>query len=397
MTTSTLQTPQTITVAAPPSTTEVVAQMLSMMASLTGVATDYNTGSQIRTSATSVGSVIEQQGIWAQAQAYQALIYSALSLFNLQPGVPVAASGAVAFSTSPSGSVPASQNVTIPAGTLVQTAGGIQFATVSTVTLVAGASSINVNVAAVVPGIAGNVAANTIITIISGLSYPLFVNNASGAGGGSNAISAAQSFALFAAIIASIGLSSPVAIANAAVGVSVGSETVAYSTLYEPFAAAGSGAGSGVAGWVLYIDNGTGTASTNLINAVVATLNGGSVSGQANASGAIGYRDAGVPYAVSAVVPTVAVVGVSASLASGANATLVSGAIASAVSGYFTLPFGEAAQQAQIAASVANAIAGSITSLTVSLYVSGSSTAVTGVAPGAIGRVILGALTQSVS
>ena len=395
--TSTLQTPQTITVAAPPSTDVVVAQMLSMMASLTGVVTDYNVGSQIRTSATSVGSVVEQQGIWAQAQAYQALVYSALSLFGIQPGVATPASGGVTFATSVSGSVPATQTVTIPAGTIVQTAGGVQFQTTSLVTLIAGAANVNANVAALIPGTTGNVAGSTINTIISGLLYPLFVSNASPASGGSNAISAAQSFALFAAMIASIGLSSPVAIADAAIGVSYGAEIVAYSTLFEPWVAAGSGAGSGTAGWNLYLDNGTGTASSGLINAVTLKLNGGSVSGQANAGGANGYRDAGVPYNIYAVTPTSAYVAVSASVVSGVSASLVSGAIAAAVSGYFTLPFGATAAQSQIAASVANAVAGQITALTVTLSTTATGSAVTGVTTSVSGRVILGMLTQSVS
>lgn len=756
--TSTLQNPQTITVAAPPSTDEVVAQMLSMMAALTGVITDYNQGSQIRTMATSVGSVTEQQGIWAQAQAYQALIYSALSLFGIQPGVAVPASGVVTFSTSVSGSVPASQTVTIPAGTIVQTAGGVQFQTTSLVTLVSGATSINANIAAAVSGTAGNVGAGTVNTIISGLLYPLFVNNASAISGGSNAISAAQSFALFAAMVAAIGLSSPVAIANSAVGTAYGSEVVMFSTCFdketevltdigwyyfkdapehakfatlntenhrleyqeslarqsyvfcgdlikvenkfidlavtpdhrlyirsregvnwrfitaselkpshiikrdafwdsedeefyivgaqkipmdiwleflgyfisegsatishqkkknthrvkdakyrwkkgikptlditrytvtiaqhkksgvkkldeflrkmpykahktnsgfvicsrelteelrvlgksnqkyiphyaknvsrrqlsillealifgdgydgrerddthhteviyhtsskkladdvqeiafkvgypstikvenrigrpviikgrgitgktnhlayivrlhqssneiqvtnkperipyddnvfcvtvpnhtvyvrrngkccwagqctEPWIIAGSGAGSGTAGWNLYIDNGTGTASTNLINTVITKLNGGSVSGAANAGGITGYRDAGVPYNVYAVTPTSAYVAVSASVASGASASLVSGAIASAVSGYFTLPFGATAAQAQIAASVANAVAGQITALTVTLSTSVTGVSVTGVTTSISGRVVLGSLTQTVS
>src|SRR5580658_8696572 len=130
-----------ITVAAPPTTYSAASQILAMMAALSGVVTDYNQGSQARTASESIGAVVEQQGIWAQAEAYQALIYSALSLFNILPVPATAASGVVTFSALS----PVAQNVPIPAGTLVQTNGGIQFATTIAVVLAAGNSNISVN------------------------------------------------------------------------------------------------------------------------------------------------------------------------------------------------------------------------------------------------------------
>jgi hypothetical protein len=725
------------------------------MAALSGVLTDYNAGSQIRTQSEAIGSVVEQQGIWAQAEAFQALVYSAMSLFGITAGQAVAASGTVTFSTSSTGTPPpATQNVSIPAGTIVQTTGGVQFQTTTAATLSSGLGSIDLPVSAVVAGSAGNVPAGAINTIISGLTYPLFVTNAAATANGADAQSAAQSLALFAAQVASIGLSSPVAIANAAMGVSYGAETVQFSTCfdketeiltncgwknvkdivmaddiatlnpathilefhkplalqrkwfsgelirmnnrfidvavtpdhnmyvrargeqqwkfrkakdvvknnqfkrnavwngceiseyvigkhrismdtwleflgyfisegcagiysgtrpsksvstgkhkrqirdvwkdtqysiqisqtkgtnydkirqcmqnmpftihatertlvihnralchellplgksfekyipryvfdlsprqmrilldalwvgdghvrfkngkacefvystsskrlandiqelafkagicasitvqdrrsravvikgrgvtgytkhltytvrlhtehlittlnheptrlpyednvycltvpnhivytrrkgkpcwvgqcYEPWVVAGSGAGSGVAGWDLYIDNGTGTASSGLISAVVSKITGGTVSGASNASGAIGYRDAGVPYNVYAVTPTQASVSVSATVVSGTGlVALVSGAIATAVSGYFTLPFGAPAEQSQISAAIANAVLGNISSLSVALTYTSGGGSVDSVTTSPSGRVILGALTQSLS
>lgn len=388
----------TITVAAPPTTAGVASQILASMAALSGILTDYNSGSQIRTIAESVGATVEEQGIWAQALAYQALTYSALSLFGIMPGQPVPASGVVTFMTSVSGSVPASVDVPIPAGTLVATNGGVQFQTSTAVTLSAGLSSIDIPVAAVIPGSLGNVPIGSIIVLISGLTYPLFVSNAAATGGGADAPSVANSLALFTATVASIGLSTPVAIANAAIGVTYGAETVQYSTLYEPWIVAGSGAGSGQALWQLYLDNGTGTASSGLIAAVDAKLRGGTTtSGSSNASGAIGYRDAGVPYQIFAVTPTFAVVAVTGGLAPGASPTLVSGAIQQAVSGYFTLPFGASADQANIAAAVANSALGNLDALIVSLYASGSGTPLTVLTTSPSGRIVLGSLSVSVS
>ena len=382
-----------IAVAAPPSTAAVASQILALMAAESGVLTDYNPGSQIRTESEAIGSVVEQQGIWAQAQAFQALVYGAFSLFGDTPDLAVAASGTVTFSSS----APVSQNVSIPAGTIAQTAGGIQVATTVAGILAAGNSSIDLASAAVVSGAAGNVSAGAITQLVSALTYPLQVNNANPFGGGADAQSAADALSEFASMVNAIGLSSPVAIANAAIGTAYGAETVKFSTLAEPWILAGSGAGSGVAGWNLYIDNGLGTASSGLVNAVIAKLNGGSVSGVANPSGATGYRDAGVPYNVYVVTGTLAVVSATGAVMPGASASLVSGAMASAISGYFKLPFGAPAIQAQLAASAANAALGQLSSLTVSLYQSGSGTALSLLTPAVTGRVVLAQMNLFVS
>lgn len=386
-----------ITVSAPPSTAVTAAQILSMMQALSGVLTDYNPGSQIRTAAESGGSVVEIQGIWAQTIAFQALVYGAMSLFGITPGSPLAAIATVTFSTSASQPYPAAtQNVTIPAGTIVQTNGGVQFQVTSSVTLVAGQGSVNATVAALVPGSAGNIPASTINQIVSGLLYPLFAINAAPATGGTDATTSAQALALFASAVAAIGLSSPIAIANAAIGVSASGtgEQVRFSTVYEPWAAAASGnPASGVAGYSLYIDNGTGAASSALIAAVNSKLNGGTVSGVSNPGGAIGYRDAGVPYNIYSVTGTSAFVQVNGVTINPSNIPLISQAILAAVSGYFSLAFGQAAQQSNLAAGVANSVIGQLSSLTVNLYAnSGFVSPVTSVPVAATGRIILGTI-----
>lgn len=384
-----------ISLAAPPNTFTLASEILASMAALSGVATDYNEGSQIRTFAEATGAVGEQQSVWSQALAYQAMVYGALQLFNITPNVAIAASGMVTFQTSASGSPPpASQNVPIPAGTLVQTNGGTQFVTSAAATLLSGTGAINVPVIAVVSGSAGNVPATAIANIVTGLIYPLFVTNANRTTGGTDAESASAALARFAAAVGAIGLSSPVAIADAAIGVTVGNESVIFSTLYEPWIAAGSGAGSGQAGWQLYIDNGSGTASSGLIAAVNSKLTGGTVSGASNASGATGYRDAGVPYNIFAVTPTVANVGVSGIAVPGATIANLNQTVENAVNAYFTLPFGTAAQQAAIAAEVANSVFGQLSSLTVSLYTSGGP--LTSVTTSPSGRVTLGTLAVSI-
>lgn len=385
-----------ITVAAPPTTQDSAAEILAAMAGLSGVATDYNVGSQIRTQAEAFGAVIEQQGVAAQARALQAIAYSAMAVWNIVPNGAVAALGTVTFATSSGGSPPpSSQAVPIPIGTLLQSAGGIQFVTVSNAVLQAGSSSINIPVQAVIAGASGNLPAGAVTQLVSGLIAPLVVTNALPTSGGSDAETPSQALNRLAAKVSSLNQTSPVSIANGVIGVqaSGSSETVLYSTCYEPWVAAGSGAGSGTAGFIVFVDNGTGAATSGLLAAVASTLNGNQASGEP------GYRPAGVPYAVSGVVPVLSNVAVLGTLNSLGDAATALAAINTAVSGYYNqLLFDVPAFQAQIAATVANAAIGMLSALTVSLYyASASGTAVTAVTGVAYNRVILNALSVNVA
>lgn len=377
-----------ITVASPPSTNDVTQQVLAMMAALSGVLTDYNAGSQVRTLSESFGAVVEQQGIGAQTLVLQAIAYSALSLFGISEAGAVPAQGSVTFSTGTGGSPPpATQSVDIPLGTLVATAGGVQFATTADATLQSGGTSVTVNVQAVQGGATGNVAAGAIVQIISGLSYPLVVTNASPTAGGIDSQSASQGLSTLAAKISSLIAGSPVAVANGVIGVQASGtlETVQYSTCYEPWVAAGTGAGSGTAGFTVYVDNGAGTASAALLAAVSGALNGNQSLGED------GLRPAGVPFQVAAVLPVYADVTITGTVNSLANTAVVSGAVQNAVDAYFSgLQFGFPAEQSQLSALVSNAAIGALTSLTVALaYASASGTTVTEVTGLEYNRIIL--------
>lgn len=380
------------TIAAPPTTTDVASEALAVMAALSGVLTDYNAGSQVRTMVQAQGSIIEQQGVWTQAYAFQASIYGAMSAYNVTPYPAFSAAGVASFATSASTPPVANQNISIPSGTVVQTTGGVQFATTSGVVLASGTSTVMAPIQAVIAGQNGNVVAGAITQIVTGLLYPLFVTNAAPTQGGTAPEPISQTLARFASQVSSVGLASPGAIANAAIGVTYNptGEVVLYSTCFEPWLAAGAGPGSGVAGWQLYIDNGRGAASSGLINAVIAKLNG--------AGGNVGYRDAGVPYGVFAVTPTWAIVGISGTVSSLTTSAAVSGIINTAVSGYFnTLAFGASGEQALLATSVGNATLGLMTSLIVQLYASGSPTPLTVLSCPSSGRVVLNQINLSLT
>lgn len=398
----------TPTVASAPTTTQAASNLLAIMAALNGQATDYNQGSQIRTLAESIGSVVDMEGVAGQALAMQALVYGAMSLFNISQPQVVPATGVVTFATSipVSGAPNVPYAVPIPSGTLVQTNGGIQFATITAATLASGTNSINVGIVAVNPGDTnaganGNVPAGAITgNPLTPVGYPLFVTNGAPTVGGTNAGSQSNALALFTAKANSLGLCSPVAIANAVIGVQASGtgETVLFANCFEPWIAAGSGAGSGTAGFTLYIDNGTGTTSPSLIAAAQTWITGSNVTNQS------GYRPGGVPFIVSGATPVYASVGVTGVLTPGLLATgFVYGAVVSGITNYFnSLPIAPAgganiAGQPQIAGQVADAGLSAYQSLTVNLYYFGSGIPVPVVSGSAGTRVILSNLSINLS
>ncbi len=374
-----------ITIAAPPNTSDIAAQVMAWMGAQSGVITDYNKGSQIRTLGESLGSVNEIQGVVSQALAYQAAIYAAFFAYGITPLVATSSVGTLTLQTAASGTLPlANQSVYIPAGTMAQTTGGVQFQTTESVTLLAGTSSISATISAVIPGAAGNVAANTITQLVSSVSYPLYVNNAAATTQGIDAETPDQTLSRFTAAVASVGLGTPISIANAVVGVTASGSTerVMLSTCYEPWVLGLSGAG-----YQVYIDNGSGAASTNLITQVTNWLNGLTAPNQ------VGYRPAGVPYSVQAVVTSGATVSVSGTLIYPQFATQVTTAAATAEQNYFnSLQFGATAESSQLTAAVGNAVAGYVNSLTVALNLGGNPVSSIAVAP--YGRVILNSSTN---
>ncbi len=381
-----------ITVAAPPDTNSIATQILAAMAAQSGVLTDYNKGSQIRTLAEAQGMIGEMQGVIAQAEAFQAIVYSAFSAYNIFPNPASVAVGQVTFATSfAANATAASQSVLIPIGTLVQTTNGVQFVTTQNAILNAGAISINVPVQAVQTGTTGNVSANSINQIISGLPYPLSVSNLYPTSGGAVTESPQSVLSRFTATVAAVNGATPVAIANACIGINVSAtgEAVQYSTVYEPWLAQmASGATTLTPGYAVYVDNGSGSATQALIDAVTTVLNG-------TYPNLPGNRPAGVPYSVNAVVPLGAIVIVSGTPTStnpSAAASLTS-SVQLAVSSLFANPiFGQSLSYSQVNATVANAVAGGVSGLTVTLE-NTSGASVTTLSPTAIERIVL----QSIS
>ena len=110
-----------IKIAPLPSTEEVALTLLQWLFSTIGVPTDYNIGSIIRTYSEAIGSTEEIEGITAQAQATQALVYSAYAAFGITPEVAEPSVGSVNFFTLSFSPLPPNVSVFIPSGTLIQT------------------------------------------------------------------------------------------------------------------------------------------------------------------------------------------------------------------------------------------------------------------------------------
>jgi uncharacterized phage protein gp47/JayE len=380
----------TITVATPPTTAEVAVDLASWMGGQSGVLTDFNQGSQVRTDSEAIGSVIEMQSVIAQAQAFQAMVYAAWAAFNIIPAPASAAVVPVTFVTGTGASPPLIPfSLLIPTGTLIQSVGGIQFTTLTDVIMASGTSSVGVVAQAVIAGSTGNVPTGSITQIASSLPYPLQVRNAAPATGGIDIETPPQTMARFTAVVSSIGRADPVSVANACIGVTVTgtSEKVVWSTCYEPWIIAANQGLTLVPGFQVYVDNGSGAASPALLAAVGVQLNGSQARGQE------GYRPAGVPYTVNAVQPVNASVTVSGvAVLSGLDAAL-NAAVTSAVTVYFAgLAFGQAATLTSLIAVVANQVAGNVTTLNVVLN-SAAGVAVPSVTPPGTGRVILSAVT----
>lgn len=354
-----------ITVASPPTTEDVAADLLSWMGAQNLVLTDINVGSQIRTMAEAIGSVVDVESVSVQALAFQALLYAAFAAFNVFPLLAVPASTPVTFFTGAgSNPPPVPVPVALPTGTLVQTVGGTQFQTLANAVIPISGTAVTVLAQAVVAGVNGNVPAGSLTQIISSVPFTLQATNTAAAVGGEDAETPAQTLARFTALVASIGLGTPVAVANAAIGVTVSgtSETVRFSTCYEPWIAQmQAGVQNPAAGFRVYVDDGTGAPTNQLLVAVGAKLDGNLATGDE------GNRPAGVPYQVLAVNPVVANLVVSGTVIQPGTAPAVTAAVMSALSQYFALPFNTAAQIDQVIAAVAGAVQGATSSLSVTM------------------------------
>jgi hypothetical protein len=127
------------------------------------------------------------------------------------------------------------------------------------------------------------------------------------------------------------------------------------------------------------------------LSAVTSVLNGSFALNES------GYRPAGVPYTVNAVVPVYASVSVSGTVLIANQATLLQSSISNSITAFFGgNPFGASVTVSDLIAVVSNVSGNLLSSFGVTLYDS-SGTSVNSVTPLAYGRVILTQVNVSIT
>ncbi len=154
--------------------TSVSAGMLNWMRSVTRKVTDFNPGSVVRTMLEASAAEVEELYLQYFIGLKEAIPTSVYNTFGFPPLAANSASGLARFSAA----APAPAAVPIPAGTLVSAGNGTKlYATQALATLAMGATTIDVLVAAVLPGSAGNITAASINLLASPLPGIVAVTN----------------------------------------------------------------------------------------------------------------------------------------------------------------------------------------------------------------------------
>ena len=343
---------------ATPTATSLLIELLQLMTGTSGVITDINPGSNIRTLASIIGMIAEQQNIANRTSVAQSILSGLFALYNIPVPVATVASGNVTFTLTSALTTP----FTIGAGTVVGTSGGATFTTTSPATIPAESLSISAPIESTQTGTLYNVAAGSITQLLSTLPVSMTVNNAAPTSGGTNNPSPSTLIAILNNTILSYETGTPAGIAAAAYGVSLSDgETALYTTVYEPWVAQLTAGVTITAspGYTVYIDNGSGSASTNLLQAVLNKLNGTPQ-----------YVPAGVPFSVLAVTPVdVDVVVDAVTTTAYANSIpYISTLITNSVNRYFdSLQFGDTVDGNAMEVNIVNATSGLLQSASVTL------------------------------
>jgi len=236
--------------------------------------TDFNEGSMIRTILECIALLGEQVYIKARIGFEDGLIDVPFYAFNFEKDISQKAAGEVIFSrTGTSGTVD------IPIGMLVATADGLQFQTTEAAQITDGNNdSSATNIQAMEAGSLYNVAASTIVIIVSPLSGVDSVDNASATSGGLDEESDTAFLERFQQFIEGLGQANEAGLIAGAKSV----DGVRSASVVEHFPPSASYNAS------VYIDDGAGNAPQALLDSVEAVLIG------EGTTAAPGYKGAGI-------------------------------------------------------------------------------------------------------
>lgn len=310
---------------------QIVASMLNWVASVQSKVTDFNIGSVLRTLLESIAMEIEELYYRMVSALEQEIPNSAYEAFGFPRLLATPATGLVTFGRS----TVADQDYLIPVGTLVSTLSGVTFQTVAAVTLPTGLTAIQASVLAVQPGSAGNVASNSIV-ILNGatLGIETVTNPLATTGGTDQETDDARSnrFRLFIDALPRTtvgGLEGGALTAVVVDGNGVEKERVRQAKTVEPYLT-----GDGPRGVVdLYIDNGSGVASSALIAATQSVIDGSAPGVEPLV---VGYRAAGVIVNVLSVTAVPVAITTTIAVEPGFTVSAVQAEVQVAISVYIT-------------------------------------------------------------
>ena len=330
---------------------QITASMINWMASMQAIITDFNVGSATRTLLEATAMELEElyYRIFSGIQA--SIPQEVFQAFDFPPIAASPATVTVTFGRTAADPV---NDYLVPSGTLVATADGVSFQTVSDVTLLKNTTSISASAVAVNSGVSGNVAANS-ITVLKGAVVGIqTVTNPAAATGGVDQETLSSQQIRFSQYVSSLARSPIDGVIAGAMssqlidGVSGRvTERVMFASLVEPYLN-DSTQPAGICN--LYIDNGGGSASGALVAQTQQIIDGYV---DPTLGPVMGYRAAGVIVNVYAVTPISQSVTATITPASGYVFSDLQSSVQSAVGSFFNaLPIGETIRWSQLMASI---------------------------------------------
>ncbi len=269
----------------------IVASMVNHMRGSTSKITDYNVGGVARTMVEAPAIEIDelyQQMVQGLTEAIPTAIYLSFD-FTLIPAIP--ASGMATFS-APSAAV---SPITIPAGTVVSSITAIQYQTAKAAVIQVGSTSVTTTVIAIVPGSSGNALPGAIVSINGSIFGVSTVTNALAITNGRGQETEDERRLRFAEFIGSLARGTIGSLIYAAKLASITSDTGAVLERVARVAV------EETIGHVnMYVYNGLGSTSADLIAAVVNLIEG--YTDPATGLPVAGYRPVGMRVDVAAMV-----------------------------------------------------------------------------------------------
>lgn len=243
--------------------------------------TDFSSASNLNVLVSAICDVLEEFYVDA-AIGWEMIVKDKLyEIFSdLERKEDTNATGTVVFSRSTN----ATEDYIIPSGTIVENTNGVQFETTEEGEILTGTTSSSaVSIRALVPGTSGNVASGTITTIVTLPVGVQFVNNSAATTGGYDLESDASFDARFRDYIKSLAGGTSLALKSASESV-IGVES-AY--VRENYPSTGT--------VTIYIDDGSGSSTSTLNNAVLNHLEGSGTESDP------GHRPAGIALSIDSI------------------------------------------------------------------------------------------------